>query len=653
MITINFIAIYPEMGSIAKQVFEEQNRLEEYRNTKSVCNLQVITVESSSTDYVLQKVTKGDVIITRGGIAYDLKKHGFEFPIVELLITGSDLLHALMKAKSRYGNSKTAIVGSSNMLIGIETLSKAINFPVTQYHLSENTVAEVKYNIDLAKQEGNRVIIGGTNGSKYAESLGLKGILIESGRESIYQSLLEARRIAKVSQLERQKSLMYRTIIDSAYEGVIVVDREFKVLVLNSAAQKTLGLSPIDYVGKQVENIFSYPTLSKIIKNHDKFENEIVQLDNQHLSATKIPLILNEEQFGTVLAFQDVTRIQEMESKIRGKIFSRGHTAKYHFSDIIGTSAIIKDTIRAAKLYAQNDSNILIYGETGTGKELFAQSIHNFSIRSREPFVAINCAALPESLLESELFGYAEGAFTGASKKGKKGLFELAHNGTLFLDEISELSIPLQGKLLRVIQEQEVRRIGHDRIIPVNVRIISTCNKNLLELIRQEKFREDLYYRLNVFMLQIPPLREREDDILHITNNFISNFYQSYGENIHSLSDEEARYFNTYSWPGNIRELRNICERFVALRNNHMTNIENICGHIFCNVDYYKKSDNSSELSALSIEEVRSEVQHKEANLIISSLKKNNFNKTKTAEALGISRVTLWRRMRAAGLADK
>src|SRR5690625_1179420 len=266
-----------------------------------------------------------------------------------------------------------------------------------------------------------------------------------------------------------------------------------------------------------------------------------------------------------MVALQDVTGIQEMESKIRKKIHLRGHIAKYRFNHIITRSELVKSTIDTAKSYSKVDSNVLIIGETGTGKEMYAQSIHNQSYRKNKPFVAINCAALPENLLESELFGYAEGAFTGAMKGGKQGIFELAHQGTLFLDEIGEVSAKLQSRLLRVLEEREVMRIGDDKVIPVHVRIIAATNKNLLKMVKDNLFREDLYYRLSVLDLYLPPLRAYKEDIPLLTNYFIEKFSTEWAIKI---TDGAYKKLSEQNWDGNIRQLQNFCERWSVLCKN-------------------------------------------------------------------------------------
>lgn len=245
-----------------------------------------------------------------------------------------------------------------------------------------------------------------------------------------------------------------------------------------------------------------------------------------------------------------------MKEKLEKK-YLRGHIAKHYFDDIIHESEVVKRTIDIAKSYSDVDSNILIIGETGTGKEMYSQSIHNHSSRKNKPFVAINCAALPESLLESELFGYAEGAFTGAMKGGKQGIFELAHQGTLFLDEIGEISPSLQSRLLRVLQEREVMRIGDDKVIPVDVRIIAATNKNLLEMVKNNEFREDLYYRLSVLDLHLPSLREYKDDIPLLVHHFVRSFTKN--EPV-QITDEAMERLKQEQWEGNIRQLQNFCE---------------------------------------------------------------------------------------------
>jgi transcriptional regulator with PAS, ATPase and Fis domain len=284
-------------------------------------------------------------------------------------------------------------------------------------------------------------------------------------------------------------------------------------------------------------------------------------------------------------------------------------------------------------------ANILIVGETGTGKELFAQSIHNASSRREGPFVAINCAALPESLLESELFGYVEGAFTGASKGGKAGLFELAHRGTIFLDEISEISPFLQGRMLRVLEEREIMRIGHDQVIPVDIRIISAANRDLHELVEQGQFRKDLLYRLDVLQLDIPPVRDRGNDIRMLIEHWFSRFeLQLYGRT-RPIGDECWPYLQSQKWEGNVRQLRNFCERLTVIAQSE-------CIHLEEAVQAYGEHRALQKVTRIEKEDPWEEVHAKERATILECLEKCHRNRSEAARLLGIDRSTLWRKMK-------
>ncbi|HHY71446.1 MAG TPA: sigma 54-interacting transcriptional regulator [Thermoanaerobacterales bacterium] len=319
---------------------------------------------------------------------------------------------------------------------------------------------------------------------------------------------------------------------------------------------------------------------------------------------------------------------------MRDKILSKGFYATYQFHNIKGKSKSIKDCISYGMKFASTDSTVLIVGETGVGKELFAQSIHNNSSRKDGPFVAVNCASLPESILESELFGYEEGAFTGAKKDGKAGLFELAHSGTIFLDEISEMPIRLQARFLRVLQERKVMRLGSDQIIPVNVRIISATNKKIKDLVTVNKFREDLFYRLNVLTLVIPPLRERKDDIHELVKEFWLYYFKD--DSIY-LTEDGIRALEEYDWPGNIRQLKNFIEK-LSIINTSNTIDGSIVNTMVKKFEPIFEVQNeikiSSSHSPISKEEIKDA-------LIVSK-----GNRTRAAKILGIHRSTLWRLMK-------
>ncbi|MDY0287189.1 MAG: sigma 54-interacting transcriptional regulator [Sphaerochaeta sp.] len=639
MAKITFIANYPEMKEIAEEVFTTQGTYAQSFKEADDYILEIIS--ASSTQAVLDHNIDSNVVVARGAIVYDLKRVGFHLPVVEVIVAGSDLVAAVNEAKQQFGNLPTAVIGSINMLAGIEQVSKAMGVHLQPYYLKENSLHEVIEKVEKAESDGCKTIIGGNNGCRHARTLGLHAVLIRSGRESISQAISEAKRIADISIVEQQKTLVYKTIMDYVTEGIIAVDLTQTILVCNDIGQKILGMprETEKYINKHIDSVIQNREIASLIKEDRELVAETVKFDNQYLTFNNVPVKMNGKRIGRVFTFQNVSRVQELEGKIRGKIYSKGHRAKYSITDILGNSPQITKAKFTCKQYAAVDSNVLIIGETGTGKELFAQSIHMLSSRSNESFVAINCAALSEGLLESELFGYVEGAFTGATKKGKKGLFELAHNGTIFLDEISEIPLSLQAKLLRVIQEQEVIPIGHDRVLPINVRVISATNKELKILTQNGEFREDLYFRLNVFTLRIPPLRQRQGDIMLLAKEFLSHFAELYGRKAPVVDEKAIQLLVQYEWTGNVRELRNMCERLAALNlTGTITDID-IKEHLDTQyIQHPHQNEEPKEKTTLPFRE-------QERQLIQEALKSTSFNKTKAAQILGISRVTLWRKI--------
>ena len=636
MFKILFLAAYPEMARIAREEFSQQSR-----ENRGRYSFYVLDAQSLSTEEVIREL-KGDsdVLIARGGYFRDLYEKGIS--VVEIPIAGSDLIEAIKNARSRFPSAPIGIIGSDNMLTDISRISQALNLRIRPYYLKANTMEEIVRKVDEAGRDGIRLIIGGFKGTKYAASRGLETLLLESGRASIRHAISRAFRIARSNHLEKQNAQTYKTIIDSAYEGIIVVNQENRLIMFNNAAQKILGLYT-RYENLPIDAVLPESELKTAAKRNGEFFNEVLRFNNLYLSVNKVALRLNGEPFGSVLTFQDITKIEEMEQKIRGLVRSSGHTAKYQFRDIIGESAVIRETKEIARLYANHDSNILLVGETGTGKELFAQSIHNAGSRAGQPFVALNCATLQDNLLESELFGYADGAFTGARKGGKKGLFELAHNGSIFLDEISEISTALQARLLRVIQEQEVRRLGHDRIIPINVRVLSSSNRDLENLIREGRFRRDLYYRLNVFRIDIPPLRERKQDILLIANHCIRRTAKETAF-CEIIGIEEI--LQNYAWPGNIRELKNICERYIAYRISFPKAPPRPLSSFIDGAEFPRATPDKEQ-------SIKEQMRQSESTLIAAYLREYGNNKGKVAQKLGISRQTLWRRMKRLKISEE
>jgi len=358
-------------------------------------------------------------------------------------------------------------------------------------------------------------------------------------------------------------------ILDIMDDGVLVVDNNSKVIHCNRSLEIILNTTENNILSKNIKDlVFSDPSI-QTLTDDGGVENCIIKHigTGKNLVVTKRPIKVDQRICGYVFIIKDKSEIENLENQLRRQFIDRGYIAKYRFEDIIGISENLIDCKNRARKISRIEAPVLILGESGTGKELFAQAIHNESGRSNKPFLGINCASLSSDLLESELFGYEEGAFTGARKGGKKGLFELSHTGSLFLDEIGELPMYMQAKLLRALQEKEVMRIGGIKIIPVDVRIIAATNQNLKMLVKQGKFRKDLYYRLNVLTLDLPPLRERRNDIPALIDNVLCQI----GAEHKTMDDRLKSVLTNHYWDGNIREFRNCIEYMAYMGDDSLT----------------------------------------------------------------------------------
>lgn len=368
------------------------------------------------------------------------------------------------------------------------------------------------------------------------------------------------RKLTNSVRNERQLNEKLESVLDAVHEGIIATDASGNITVMNAEAEKILKLSTNESIGKRVQDVLPEFQVNMVLESHVEAVNQLTPFRNLYLLVSQVPMMLDGHVLGLVISFQDVTKVQQLEQEIRKKSTQLGLMTKYSFDHIIGCSPSTQANKLVAMKLAESDFTILITGENGTGKEVFAQAIHQHSIRRDGPFVPVNFAGLTESLVESELFGYEEGSFTGARKGGKMGLFELAHNGTIFLDEIGDAPLSIQASLLRVLQERQVMRVGGHRVIPVNVRVIAATNRNLVEMIQRGTFREDLYYRLNVLPLKIPALRDRGDDIMVLINYFLQK-----KNKVLTFSPDVEELLLKYSWPGNIRELENFIHYAVVI----------------------------------------------------------------------------------------
>ncbi|WP_257347261.1 sigma 54-interacting transcriptional regulator [Pseudalkalibacillus decolorationis] len=570
------------------------------------------------------------VIVARGATA-QLLDEKLSIPVVKIKVNGFDLLKTFKQAQ-QLGNKIVFIDSKENYhnydLKLLEELF-SIQIILRQYQDERDITNHIK---DVAESKIASVIVGTAEClANTALKKGIKSYVVDSAREAILDALNQAVETYYLYEKEKLRQTHLEAIISYAFDGVIATGFEGRVFVYNEIAEKLIGLKSTEIIGRKLEKIH-HPFLQKLFGDGKTVEKKIVSLGSQRFVVNRIKLAENNESF--VITFQEVNKLVQLDGQLRRQLHNKRFFAKHTFNDIVHESVIMKKTIMIARKFSLSDSSIFINGESGTGKELFAQSTHNESLRKEGPFVAVNCAALPKDLLESELFGYEEGAFTGAKKGGKPGLFEMAHQGTLFLDEIGELSLDLQSRMLRVLQEKEVMRIGGEKIIPVNVRVVSASNKNLKRLVAEKEFREDLYYRLNILQIKLPPLRERKEDLLPLINHILTKNNTS----IESLEKRLLYELLAYNWPGNIRELENVLERIVVMQHLSPDDIRDV---VFDDpVNYYEKSPSSKiEINVGSMKDMEGEI-------IQSLYEKYGGNKQEVAQLLGVSRTTVWKKIK-------
>jgi len=434
-------------------------------------------------------------------------------------------------------------------------------------------------------------------------------------------------------------------LLELAYDGIVVVDAAGIITLISKAYADFLGISEKDAIGKHVNDVIENTRLPIALKTGKTEKAQLQLINDNYMVASRYPLIKDGQVVGAIgkVLFRNINELNVLHKRINSlqnqlenfktKADTPGQ-AKYSFGNIIGESDKILLAKTMAEKGALTDSSILLLGESGTGKELFAHAIHQESVRAAKPFIKVNCAAIPHELLESELFGYEEGAFTGALKGGKAGKFETADGGTLFLDEIGDMPMSMQSKLLRVLQEKEIEKIGAQYPLNVDVRIIAATNKNLEELTAQGNFRTDLFYRLNVFGIKIPSLRERPDDIDVLTPYLLDKICSRMGKYVENISPEAIKKLNKYPWPGNIRELENVLERAV-----------NIIGKEGVIEAKHLPEKISGQIIDSKIANLKESLEQTERAAIEKAMSIAKSNKAKAARLLNISRSNLYERL--------
>ncbi len=438
------------------------------------------------------------------------------------------------------------------------------------------------------------------------------------------------------------------TVLDSLAEGVFTVDRDWRITSFNRAAETITGFSREEVVARKCWDIFHASVcktgclLKKTLDTQKSLLDQKIAIrtkDGRAIPVSVSTAVLKDWQgnaVGGVETFQDLSAIESLKKEI---------SSQYTFKDIIGNNRKIEDIYKILPDIAQSDSTVLIQGDSGTGKELFARAIHNLSPRQNAPFVIVNCGALPDTLLESELFGYVKGAFTDA-KKSKPGRFSVAKGGTIFLDEIGDTSPSVQVKLLRVLETKTYEPLGSNKTLRTNAQIIAATNRDLLKLISKGRFREDIYYRISVVRIELPPLSDRRDDIPPLLDHFLEKFNARTGKRIVGASKEVMERFMNYDFPGNVRELENVIEHAFVLSHGDILELK----HLPRGIEPPQKRESPTDAPMSPPKKILEEI---EAELIEQALKKHFGHRGRAARELGIHKTTLWRKMKKYGIEDE
>lgn len=479
------------------------------------------------------------------------------------------------------------------------------------------------------------------------------------GAVSVFQDITELESISKELNHTKKLQATLEAIVENPYEGLIVIDENNTVTMINQFYADAIGLTRKEILGKNILDITPHSQMPEIIKTGQARIGDFWEVNNHEFMIMRIPIMKDGKVIGAIgkslfkdipLAIQFAKKLIKLENDLHSykQELRNLHHSRSTIDDLIGKSSqigAIKNLILRA---AKTSSTVLITGESGTGKEVVSNLVHNTGSRKDGPFIKINCSAIPENLLESELFGYAEGAFTGARKGGKPGKFEQANHGTLFLDEIGDMTLSMQTKVLRAIQEREIERVGGTKAIRVDVRIIAATHRDLNKMINENKFRLDLFYRLNVLVIELPPLRQRLEDIELLTSHLLTRLKQRLPTPVESISYEAMEMLKQYHWPGNIRELENVLERIINISDEPMILPEHLPLQFRLNK---LNNHHNSELinledvrfaGQINLEEVTSAI---EKELILNAMLQAKGNKAKVAAALGIHRTALYRKL--------
>lgn len=566
-----------------------------------------------------------------------------DIPVIILYPGSLDFLEAFIEA-SRFSN-KISYIGHSLPFLEeyFPRLESYLGIKINKY-LYEGPSQRERILNGVPEEDKEVAVVTGDFVKRSIQERGGKALIVNFGRIAVLQALSTAMQVIKSKDEEVKKSKWLQLLLDLTNDGVIGTDGYGTINVFNKNAGIYLGLLHEDVIGENIKHLDErHPIKVLLGKDEDKpqeNESKICIYKDKNFLVNKSIL----DQKGVILTFKDESEIKKLQVAIHREAVKRGMVSGYRFEDIVGKSKNTLSIIKIAKKYAKSDMTLLITGETGVGKEIFAQSIHDYSDRKTGPFVAINCATIPENLLESELFGYVGGSFTGAKREGKRGLFELAHGGTIFLDEIGDMSLAIQARLLRVLQNKEIRQLGGDKIVPVDVRVIAATNRSLDQAIIENKFRQDLYYRISILILFIPPLRQRKEDIPELVKYFLIEKAVKYKKSVAVMDNKLLQIIMECDWPGNVRQLEGFIEKYVFLYEENDNEIYNqLLNELTVEKSKVEALEDSMDQLAIHI----GSIENMEKQIISKLLKK--YKISELSKVLGISRTTLWRKLKNYG----
>lgn len=628
MIKIVFFAPYPQIFSDIRRVFDDRPDKDEFE----------YEIRQDIPNNPLQNLD-ADIIIARGFTARALQRTGY--PCTELQITGYDIMAAIYKCRRLAPSCRQiAIIGPFNMIYGAEAVNGFLpDIQVTPY-ITENE-SRLEESLQRALLEGNTAVVGTHSAAVLAMERGIPAVMIESGREAVTSAITHAKEAVLLRRLEQENAARIANIMNYSFQGIISTDKDGNITMANSYVYTILKLEN-SLLGTPLQGLFPDIPVDAVIRHGAKILADLRKWRSMTLLVNCVPVSGESDQAGCVLTFQNATQIQRQKVAIQKKLYRQEFRAKHHFSDLLHQSRAMEALLQDAREYSYADSHTLIYGETGTGKAILAQGIHNSSRRKHGHFVSVNCMELSENALERELFGYMDGAVRGISGE-KAGAIELSHQGTLFLDEITSLPMRLQIRLLRVLEEHEVGRIGSTEQFPINLRIIASTSLDMQEELRAGRFRRDLFYRLDVFELRLPPLRERPEDIPLISSHFLFFDRQRLGSRLEGITQPALGLMQRYAWPGNVRELENFCERLSILCNRPMARAEDVVRALPA-LKHLPADAAAPEPPAPGAAPVDERTQ------LMRLLDRFDGSRKKTAQYLQIDPSTLWRKMKKLGL---